>query len=164
MPAQCVNTATTFTLPKRKFSATQVAGRQGVFKEAWLSNENSINKCIELPQAGSVLRPAISWWSVQSTADQYNRLTINTTSWAELRNIFFKNFKNCSVFFFTFSEDGLKDKTETSTWISLPNPRVLLFHLVFLDSWLAMWNEAWKIIYAALVLLNSYWPRLQISN
>ncbi len=56
-------------------------------------------------------------------------LTINTSSWVEFSSFFFKNCNNCSVIFHLFWR-RFEGKTETSTWISLPNPRVLLFHLV----------------------------------
>ncbi len=42
---------------------------------------------IYFPQAYSVLRAAISWRSIRSTDDQYNRLTINTTNWAQFSSI-----------------------------------------------------------------------------
>ncbi len=53
----------------------------------------------QLPHANSVLRAAISWRSIQSPDDQYNRLTINKTNGAQFSCICSKIwlFKNCSV-------------------------------------------------------------------
>ncbi len=49
-----------FNLAEAKIFSHASSWTERLIKEAWLSNENSINKCIELPQAYSVLRVAIS--------------------------------------------------------------------------------------------------------
>ncbi len=67
--------------------------------------------------------------SIQATVIQYNRLRMNTTRWAKFSTIFSKIVKTALYFFCSCSEDGLKDKTETSARISLPNPRVLRFQI-----------------------------------
>ncbi len=60
MTAHCVNTGHDFNLAEAKILSHASSWTASLFKEAWLSNENSINNCIELPQAYSVLRAAIS--------------------------------------------------------------------------------------------------------
>ncbi len=72
----------------------------------------------------------------QSADDQYNWLTINTIGWRSIRPIehnsvaFVQKIVKLFSNLITCSEDGLKNKTETSTWIPTPKPRVLLFHPV----------------------------------
>ncbi len=60
MAAHCGDTGHDFNLAEAKILSHVSSWTARLFKEAWLSNENSINKCIELPQAFSVLRAAIS--------------------------------------------------------------------------------------------------------
>ncbi len=60
MAAHYVDTGHGFYLAETKILSHAYSWTVRLFKEAWLSNENSINKCIELPQAYSVLRAAIS--------------------------------------------------------------------------------------------------------
>ncbi len=85
----------------------------------------------------------------QSADDQYNRLTINTSNWAQFSSICSKNCKKLFSNSITCSEEGLKNKTETSIWLSLPNPRVLLFHLVTIprdyksSTLFAKWQFVW---------------------
>ncbi len=59
MAAHCVYTGHGFNLAEAKILSHASSWTARLFKEAWLSNGNSINKCIELPQAYSVLRAAI---------------------------------------------------------------------------------------------------------
>ncbi len=59
MAAHYVDTGHDFNLAEVKIVSHASSWTGRLFKEAWLSNENSINKCIELPQAHSVLRAAI---------------------------------------------------------------------------------------------------------
>ncbi len=70
MAAHCADTGHDFNLVEAKFLTHASSWTARPFKEAWLSNENSINKCIELPQ----------FCERKSADDQYNRLTINTTN------------------------------------------------------------------------------------
>ncbi len=60
MAAHCVDTGHDLNLAEAKILSHASSWTARLFKEVWLSNENSINKCIELPQAYSVLRAAIS--------------------------------------------------------------------------------------------------------
>ncbi len=55
MAAHCVDTGHGFNLAEAKILGHASSWTARLFKEAWLSNENSINKGIELPQAYSVL-------------------------------------------------------------------------------------------------------------
>ncbi len=60
MAAHCVDTGHDLNLAEAKILSHTSSWTARLFKEAWLSNVNSINKCIELPQAYSVWRAAIS--------------------------------------------------------------------------------------------------------
>ncbi len=60
MAAHRMDTGHDFNLAEAKILSHASSWTARIFKEAWLSNENSINKCIDLPQAYSVLRAAIS--------------------------------------------------------------------------------------------------------
>ncbi len=60
MAAHCVETGYNSNLAEAKIISHAISWTASLFKEAWLSNENSIHKCIGLPQAYSVLRAAIS--------------------------------------------------------------------------------------------------------
>ncbi len=59
-----------------------------------------------------------------------NQLTINSTNWAQFSSICSKHGKKLFSNSITCSEDGLKNKTETSIWLTPTNPLFLLFHLV----------------------------------
>ncbi len=59
MAAHCVDTGQDFNLAEANIFRHASSWTARFFKEAWLSNENSINKCTELPQAYSVLLAAI---------------------------------------------------------------------------------------------------------
>ncbi len=60
MAAHCVDTGHDFNLAETKILSHAGSWTARLIKEAWLSNENLINKCIELQHAYSVLRAAIS--------------------------------------------------------------------------------------------------------
>ncbi len=55
MASHCVDTGHSFDLAETKILSHANSRTARLFKEAWLSNKNSIHKCIELPQAYSVL-------------------------------------------------------------------------------------------------------------
>ncbi len=59
MASHFVDTGHIFDLDETNILSHTNSWTTRLFKEAWLSSRNSINKCIELPQACSVLRAAI---------------------------------------------------------------------------------------------------------
>ncbi len=59
MASHCVDTGHIFGLAEISIRSHASSWAARLFKEAWLSNKNSLNKCIKLPQAYSVLRAAI---------------------------------------------------------------------------------------------------------
>ncbi len=60
MVLHCVDTGHTFYFAETKIPSHASSWTAHLFKEARLSNRNSINKCIELPQLYSVLR-----WTIE---------------------------------------------------------------------------------------------------
>ncbi len=59
MASHCVDTGHIFDLAKITIRRHASSWTARLFKEGWLSYKNSINKCIQLPQAYSVLRAEI---------------------------------------------------------------------------------------------------------
>ncbi len=68
MAPHCVDTGRIFDFDETKILSHANSWTTRLLKEAWLSNKNSINKCIELPQAYSVFASG-------------NRLTVNGDCW-----------------------------------------------------------------------------------
>ncbi len=59
MASHSVDTGHIFDLAEITIRSHASSWTARLFKEAWLSNKNSLNNCIKLPQAYSVLRAAI---------------------------------------------------------------------------------------------------------
>ncbi len=78
MAARCVDTGHDVNLVETKILGHVNSWTARLFKEAWLRNKNSINKCTELPRSYSVLRVAISRRSIrpfeQNSADFFQKI------------------------------------------------------------------------------------------
>ncbi len=61
MVSNCVDSGHAFDLAETKIFSHASRWTASLFKGAWLSNKNSINKCIKLPQAYSVLVNCERW-------------------------------------------------------------------------------------------------------
>ncbi len=80
-----MNTGRIFDLAETKIVRQASSWTARLFKKAWLSNKNSLNKCIELPQAYSALRAAIEYLSMIS---KYSKVSNDDRLRRNQRNIF----------------------------------------------------------------------------
>ncbi len=88
----CVDTGHNFDLAETRILTHTNSWTARLIKQVWLMN---INKCIELPQACSVLRAKIGWRSIMNAGEEFSRIN--------------------AIKLLNYCEDGLKCKTVCST-------------------------------------------------
>ncbi len=90
MASHCVDTSHTFDLAETKILSHASSWTARMFKETWPSNKNSINKCIGLPLAYSVMRVTIEWRSMMTIGGEIHSMYSRYLFWRRIAALIWK--------------------------------------------------------------------------